>query len=174
CEGLPRWTYPCLVHGARALGHWWCGGQGVDKLGPTGESLIRSLPSDRCSQCRCRVGCRQRKVHVFGHLSELLPRRLRPALPLWQLRRLAADVDIHRRDDVAAFARDQSPMWANFVVAAPECSERISGLRRRGIEVPVHFLGFQRLMKALEESELRRRAVLDAHMRIVAVDVTLE
>ena len=85
---------------------------------------------------------------------------------------LPMNVHVGRRDRVAALGRHQCPVRAHLVVAPAEHFKRFPRLAGAGVQLPVHLLGFQRLVEALEQPELGRRPVPDAHVGIVAVDVS--
>ena len=81
------------------------------------------------------------------------------------------NVHVGRRDRVAALRGHQRPVRAHLVVAPAEHFERFPRLAGAGVELPVHLLALQRLVEALQQPELGRRAVPDAYMGVVAVDV---
>jgi len=83
----------------------------------------------------------------------------RPALPLRQSRALAADVDVVRGERVAA--------------ALAESGQPFLRLARVLVLVPLHLLGLEGLVEALEQPELGRGTVLDADVPVGAVDALL-
>jgi len=64
-------------------------------------------------------------------------------------------------------------MRSDVVVALPEYVQRGPCFARIAVELLVHLLGLERLMKPLQQSELRRRAVVDPHMRVLPLEARL-
>ena len=59
-------------------------------------------------------------------------------------------------------------------MGVPSRTDRRRGLTRAAVEPPVHLLGLQRLVEALEQARLGRRLVLDTRMVVPPVDVPTE
>src|SRR5690606_35181095 len=129
---------------------------------------MTSMTSRR--RCRCNIGW-QRKVTVPGHLLELLSGRLCPLLPLGQTDGTAVNVNIRRRKGIAAVRRNERPVGPYVVVTTTKLFQGLPRFTGAGIQLPVDLFGLERLVKSLEEPQLRRRPILDAHMRVLAVDV---
>src|SRR5271166_383001 len=108
------------------------------------------------------------------HRRKFLPRRLRPTLPPRELHGAPLNVDLLRGHHITAPRGFERPVRADLVVATTELLERFARLGGTAVELPVHLFGFERLVKSLQEPELRRRAVLDAHVRVLPGNVRLE
>ena len=65
-------------------------------------------------------------------------------------------------------------MRPDVVVTPAENLQRLPGLTRATVELPIYLLGLQRLVEALEQTQLGRRSILDAYMAVLPVDVRTE
>lgn len=62
--------------------------------------------------------------------------------------------------------RLERPVRTELVVALTELFQRVPRFPGARVELPVDLLGLERLMESLQQPELRRGAILDAHVRV--------
>ncbi len=114
----------------------------------------------------CRLLCHQ--------FIQLLFRRLRPALPLWNRCRLAFDIYIVRRHRIAALLWYQCPVRPDRVITNAKFFQANPLVCRIIIEMPVDFFFLERSVKPLQQAKLGRCAILNTYVRIQIFDMPMD
>lgn len=120
--------------------------------------MLTRAPGGRFS----RWAARQREVNILSHLSRLLSCCLVPTLPPRTPHGVPVDLDVCGRERIASLGWDQRRVGPDVVAAATQVLERLSRLPGSGVTLPVHRLGIERPVEALQQPELGRRAVKEA------------
>ena len=92
------------------------------------------------------------------HSREFLLRQFLSTLPIRYLDRPSTNIHIATAPRLQRIAR---PL---IVVTHPKLVQTTTGIRRSLIQAPVHLFGLQSLMKPLQQTQLRRHPIRDAHI----------
>ncbi len=84
----------------------------------------------------------------------------------------AVGIDVVGRQGVGAGRRPACPVRTDDVVSLVEGSQAVPAMSGIVVEMPIDFLGLQRLMEPLQQTELGRGAIADPDMAEVAGDMS--
>ena len=121
------------------------------------QNTNRKPPSRSPFRCFSRRLRRQ-------HLSELLLRAARPTLPSGNLDRPTAGANVFRVQRVATFFWNQRPVRSATIMTTTKFFRTLTAMGRAILEPPVHLFSFQGLAKSSQQTQLRRRPVMDVNV----------
>src|SRR5262245_21208309 len=136
---------------------------GTEKTASGGPGGGDEPPGRRhgCGEIVTRCPLRSARSSRSHPLVQLLLGGLGPRLPARQLHHLAVRVNFLRHQGIAAALGSQRPVRTQAIVALAKFGQARAGVQRIRIHPPVDLLRLERLVDALQQTQLLRRAVGD-------------